>query len=97
MLNPRSGEVVFRLHMIGDRVAQPGIDAGYGVEAAFDGDAVGLFGHRLEVGALDHGGFVHQYARLVGVGGLLHDRFDCFELAHQQGGHAAAGLADLIE
>jgi hypothetical protein len=40
MLNRWSGEVVFRLHMVGDRVAQPGIDTGYGVEAAFDGNAV---------------------------------------------------------
>src|SRR5271155_4336827 len=72
-------QTVLRLRVAFGQVAQPGVRAGYGAEAAFHGGTVELFMHRLEVGALNHLGFVHQYAGLVGVGGLLHDRFECFE------------------
>ena len=89
--------VGLRLRKVFSCIAQSRVHAGYCVVATLDVGAVGRLGYRLEIGTLDHRRLVHQHAGVLGIGGLLHDRFERLELAHQQCRHAEAGLPDLVE
>src|SRR5215472_8696144 len=74
-----------------------GVHVEYPLVGPADIGPVGRLADRLRAQPLDHRGLVEQQLLVLGRGRSFHDLRERVELPDQHRGHAAAGLADLLE
>ncbi len=92
-VDPKYAEKIMAL----SRPATPAIGGEHVLVPAPDVVPVRSLRHRALTRPLDHGGLVQQHLALPGAGRIGHDLYQRVELADHHGGHAVAGLADLLE